>query len=135
MDGWTVRLTSGLEYGFNARTRSRLEANLHDIDAREERHGHRIIGIALTLSHAFEGGLSLSPRISFQQRRHAAADPLFNKTRSDRLVRISFNLLHRSLQVRGFAPYIGYSYEVNRSNIPINEYTNHGAVLGISRYF
>ena len=39
------------------------------------------------------------------------------------------------LQVRGFAPYIGYSYEVNRTNIPINEYTNHGAVLGISRNF
>ena len=112
-----------------------MEIDLEDNDIREERHSHRIAGVAIALSHAFEGGLSISPRIAVQQRRHAGADPLFQKVRSDRLVRLSVNLLHRRLQVRGFAPYIGYSYEVNRSNIPINEYTNHGAVLGISRNF
>ena len=135
MDGWTVRLRSGLEYAFSARTSSRLEIDLENNDIREDRHSHRVAGVAIALSHAFEGGLSISPRISIQQRRHAGADPLFQKVRSDQLVRLSANLLHRGLQVRGFAPYIGYSYEVNRSNISINEYTNHGAVLGISRYF
>ena len=135
MDGWTVRLRSGLDYAFSARTSSRLEIDLENNDIREERHSHRIAGVAIALSHAFEGGLSISPRIAVQQRRHAGADPLFQKVRSDRLVRLSVNLLHRRLQVRGFAPYIGYSYEVNRSNIPINEYTNHGAVLGVSRNF
>ena len=135
MDGWTVRLRSGLDYAFSARTSTRLEIDLGNNDIREERHSHRIAGVAIALSHAFEGGLSISPRIAVQQRRHAGADPLFQKVRSDRLVRLSVNLLHRRLQVRGFAPYIGYSYEVNRSNIPINEYTNHGAVLGVSRNF
>ena len=135
MDGWTVRLRSGLDYAFSARTSSRLEIDLEDNDIREKRHSHRIAGVAIALSHAFEGGLSISPRIAVQQRRYAGADPLFQEVRSDRLVRLSVNLLHRRLQVRGFAPYVGYSYEVNRSNIPINEYTNHGAVLGVSRNF
>ncbi len=135
MDGWTVRLRSGLDYSFSARTGSRLEVDLMDNDTRESHHGHRIAGLALSLSHAFEGGFSISPRISFQWRRHAAANPLFQKARSDRLVRLSVNLLHRAFQYRGFAPYIGYSYEVNRSNIPVSEYTNHGAVLGVSRNF
>ncbi len=135
LDGWTVRLVTGLDYAFSVRTSSRLEVDLVENDAREKRHGHRIAGLALSLSHAFEGGLSISPRISFQWRRHADVDPLFHKTRSGRLVRLSVNLLHRGFQYRGFAPYIGYSYEVNRSNIPVNEYTNHGAVLGVSRYF
>ena len=135
MDGWTVRLRSGLDYSFSVRTESRLEVDLMENDTRETHHGHRIAGVALSLSHAFEGGLSISPKISFQRRRHAAANPLFQKARSDRLVRLSVNLLHRAFQYRGFAPYIGYSYEVNRSNIPVNEYTNHGAVLGVSRNF
>ena len=135
MDGWTLRLRTGLDYAFSAGTSSRLEIDLVENDARESRHGHRIAGLALSLSHAFEGGLLVSPRISFQRRRHAAADPLFQKSRSDRLVRLSVNLLHRAFQYRGFAPYLGYSYEVNRSNIPVNEYTNHGVVLGVSRSF
>ena len=135
MDGWTLRLRTGLDYAFSAGTSSRLEIDLVENDAREPRHGHRIAGLALSLTHAFEGGLSVSPRISFQRRRHAAADPLFQKSRSDRLVRLSVNLLHRAFQYRGFAPYLGYSYEVNRSNIPVNEYSNHGAVLGVSRSF
>ena len=102
---------------------------------REDRHGSRLGGLAVTLSHAFQGGFSVSPRISVHWRRYADKDPLFRKTRSDRLARLSVNLLHRALQVRGFAPYIGYFYEWNRSNIPINAYRNHGAVLGISRTF
>ena len=135
MDGWTVRLRSGLDYSFSARTGSRLEVDLVDNDTRESHHGHRIVGLSLSFSHAFEGGLTISPRISLQWRRHAATNPLFQKARSDRLARLSVNLLHRVFQYRGFAPYIGYSYEVNRSNIPVNEYTNHGAVLGVSRNF
>ena len=135
MDGWTVRLRSGIDFSFSARTGSRLEVDLMENDARENHHGHRIAGLALSLSHALKGGLSISPRISFQWRRHDADNPLFQEARSDRLVRLSVHLLHRAFQYRGFAPYIGYSYEVNQSNIPINEYINHSAVLGISRNF
>ena len=79
MDGWTLRLRSGLDYAFSASTSSRLEIDLVENDAREKRHRHRIAGFAMSLSHAFEGGLLVSPRISFQRRRHDAADPLFQK--------------------------------------------------------
>ena len=86
-----VRLRSGLEYAFSARTSSRLEIDLENNDIREDRHSHRIAGVAIALSHAFEGGLSISPRISIQQRRHDGADPLFPKVRSDQLIRLSAN--------------------------------------------
>ena len=68
-------------------------------------------------------------------RRYAGPEPLFLKTRSDRQVRIAVKFLHRALQYQGFAPYAGYSFEWNRSNIPINTYRNHGAVFGISKTF
>ena len=135
LDGWTVNLRPGLDYALSSGTTLRTELDLEHVSAREDRHGSRLGGLAVTLSHAFEGGLSVSPRIAVHRRRYADKDPLFQKTRSDRQVRVSVNLLHRALQYRGFAPYIGYFYEWNRSSIPINAYRNHGAVLGISKTF
>ena len=135
MDGWTVNLRPGLDYAFSARTTLRTEIDLEHVDAREDRHGSRLGGVAITLSHAFAGGLSVSPRLSLHRRRYADMDPLFQETRSDWQARISANLLHRGLQYRGFAPYVGFFHEWNRSNIPINTYRNHGGVLGISKTF
>ncbi len=135
LDGWTLRLRTGLDYAFSTSTSSRLEIDLTENDAQNPHQQHRIAGFVLSVSHAFEGGLSVSPGISFQRRRHAAADPLFRKVRRDWLVQWSVNLFHRRLQYRGFAPYIGFSREENRSNIPVNEYVNDSVVIGMSRTF
>ncbi len=43
--------------------------------------------------------------------------------------------LHRGLRYEGFAPYIGYAFERSRSNIPIHSWSNHGAILGVTRAF
>ena len=40
-----------------------------------------------------------------------------------------------SLRYRGLAPYVGYSFERNRSSIPIHERRNHGLIAGVSRAF
>ena len=135
LDGWTVSLRPGLDYGFSSSTTLRTEIDLEQTNAREDRHGSRLAGVAVAVSHAFHGGLSVSPRISLHRRRYSGRDPLFQKSRSDRQMRISVNLLHRALQFRGFAPYVGLVFEWNRSNIPINDYRNRGGVIGISRTF
>ena len=135
LDGWTVNLRPGLDYALSPATTLRAELDLEHVSASEDRHGNRLGGLAVSFSHAFQGGLSVSPRISVHWRRYGKEDPLFRITRSDRQARVSVNLLHRAIQVRGFAPYIGYFYEWNRSNIPINAYRNHGAVLGVSKAF
>ena len=135
MDGQTARFRTSLDYAFSAQTGTRLEIELAKNDARERHHAHRIYGLALSLSHTFEGGLSVSPRISVQRRSYVGENPLFQIIRSDRLVLLSVNLLHRKVQFRGFAPRIGYSHEVNRSNIPVNKYSNNGVIFGFSRTF
>ena len=48
---------------------------------------------------------------------------------------LSARVLHRSLQLEGFAPYVGYTYERSSSNIPLHNYDNHGAILGLTREF
>ncbi len=135
LDGWTVTLRPGLDYALDSRTTFRAELDLEHVDAREDRHGSRLGGVAFGVSHAFDGGLSVSPRIAVHWRRYDGSDPLFGKTRSDRQARVSVNLLHRALQLQGFAPYIGYFREWNRSSIPVNAWRNHGAILGISKNF
>ena len=135
LDGWTVNLRPGLDYALSSATTLRAELELEHVDAREDHHGSRLGGLAVSLSHAFRGGLSVSPRMSVHWRRYGGKDPLFGKRRSDRQMRLSVNLLHRALQYRGFAPWVGCFVEWNRSSIPINGYRNQGGVFGVSRTF
>ena len=134
-NGWTFALRPGMDYALTSRTTLRAELDLEHVEAREDRYGSRLQGLAFGISHTFEGGLSVSPRIAVHWRRYAEEDPLFRKRRSDRQARISVNLLHRALQYRGFAPYVGFFVERNRSSIPINTYHNQGVVFGVSRTF
>ena len=128
LDSWTAALRPGLDYTLNSRTTLRAEFELEHVDAREDRHGSRLGGLGLGVSHAFEGDLSVSPRISVHWRRYADKDPLFRKRRSDRQTRVSVNLLHRALQYRGFAPCVGFFVERN-------SYRNQGAMFGVSKTF
>ena len=135
LDRWTVNFRPGLTYALSSATTLRAELDLEHASAREDRHGSRLGGLAVSLSRAFRGGLSVSPRISVHWRRYGGKDPLFGKRRSDRQMRLSVNLLHRALQYRGFAPWVGFFVERNRSSIPINGYRNQGGMFGVSRTF
>lgn len=135
LDGWTVNFRPGLDYALDSATTLRAELELEHVDAREHHHGSRLGGLAVSLSHAFRGGLSVSPRMSVHWRRYGSEDRLFRKRRLDRQTRVSVNLLHRALQYRGFAPWVGCFVEWNRSSIPVNGYRNQGGVFGVSRTF
>ena len=134
-NGWRFSAKPAWTYTLRATTSIETSLDLELSGARERYHANRTAGSSITVSHAFRGGLSISPSASFKVRRHAGPDPLFLKTRTDRQFRIAVNILHRALQYRGFAPYAGYFLEWNRSNIPLNTYRNHGAVFGISKTF
>ncbi len=134
-DGWNRQLAFGLRYAWNARTSIRTGVDWGDHDAQARADQYRLFGIAWSLSHAFSGGLSVTSRIAWHRRRHAGVDPLLQQTRSDQLVRFSVDLISRTLRFRGFAPYVGYHYEVNDSNLAVNAYVNQGMVFGITRHF
>lgn len=134
-NGWRFSARSAWSYALRAPTSIETHLDLELAGARESHDASRTAGVGVTVSHAFRGGLSVSPSVSAQFRRHAGPDPLFQRTRSDRRFRIAVNILHRALQYQGFAPYAGYSVEWNRSNIPLHTYRNHGALLGISKTF
>ena len=134
-DGWRVTVTPALRYALDDRTSIEVEPVFEVVKAKVEHHGSDLIRLGMTVSRAFEGGLTVSVNPATEIRRHAAPDPLFGKQREDRKLRLAARVLHRALRYRGFAPYIGYSFERDRSNIPIYTYDNHGAVIGVSRTF
>ena len=134
-DGWRIALTPRLLHVLDSRTSINMEPTFEVVGARTYHHGSRLIGLGTTISRTFDGGLSVSLTPSVHVRRHAAEDPLFGSRQLDRNFRLGVKVLHRSLRYGGFAPYIGYSIESNRSNIPIREYRSHGVIAGVSRTF
>ena len=134
-DGWRVTASPRVVHALDGRTSIEAETSFEAVSAKSDNHGSRLIGLGVTVARAFAGGLSVSLSSSVHTRRYSAPDPLFGKRRRDRNVRLGIRLLHRSLRYSGFAPYIGYSIERNRSNISVQEYRRHGVLVGVSRRF
>ena len=134
-DGWRIVVSPGLHYSLDDRTLIQAKPVFEAVRAETKHHGYKLVGLGATISRAMQGGLSVSASAATELRRHGAPDPLFGKRREDRKIRLASRVQHRALRYRGFVPYIGYSFERNRSNIPIYAYTNHGAVVEVSRRF
>ena len=135
LDGWRVSVNPAVRYVLDSQTLLEVGPHVEAVGARANHRASRLAGIAAGVSRAFENGITASLSTSFQRQRYRADDPLFGVRRRDRVAWLSVRVLHRSLQLGGFAPYIGYSYERSRSNIPLHEYENHGAILGFTREF
>ena len=134
-DGWRIALAPRLAHLLDSRTSIRVEPTFEIVEAKTDYHASRSIGLGATIARTFDGGLSVSLSSGIEVRRYAAADPLFGSRQIDRNYRLGVRVLHRSLGYAGFAPWIGFSLESNRSSIPIREYDNHGVTAGLSRTF
>lgn len=134
-DGWRISLKPRLLKVLNSRTSINVEPLLEWVEGEADHHGSRLVGLGTTITRMFSGGLSASVAANAHVRRFGAEDPLFGSRQLDRNLRLGISVLHRSLRFGGFAPYVGYSIEVNRSSIPIGDYRNHGVIAGVSRTF
>ena len=134
-DGWRVAASSRFVHALDGCTSIEADTKLEAVSAKSDHHGSRLIGLGAAVTRAFAGGVSVSLNASVYARRYSSADPLFGRRRSDRNVRLGIRALHRSLRYAGFAPWIGYSIERNRSNIPVQEYRRQGVLVGVSRRF
>lgn len=134
-DGWRLGVRPHLFYAPSRRTSLEAALDLGAATARAKRHASRTAEIRVGLHHAFGSGLSVAPELALRRQRYGAPDPLFEKTRIDTTASLSIKILHRRLQYAGFAPHIGYSFEINRSTLPLHTWRNHAVILGISRSF
>ena len=134
-DGWRVNAKPVWHYSFNPQTTIQTRLELELVNARENHQGSGLAGLGITFSKTFRGGFSVSPSVSALARRHSGRHPLFLTTRRDRELRVALSFRHRAIRYEGYAPFVGYSFELNDSNIPVNKYRNHGAIVGLSKTF
>ena len=134
-DGWRVAAVPRLVLAPDARSRIELEPVVEAGAARADHHRSVLVGLGAAVWRAFDGGAAVSLASSFRLRRHAGRDPLFGIGRRDETFRLDLRLSHRALRHAGFAPYVGWALERNRSNVPIHEYRYGGVAAGFSRAF
>ena len=134
-DGWRLAAHPRLLHVLDDRTRMETEPMLELVEAQTGHHSNRTTGLRVTILRTLGSGFTLSVASAAYIRRHSADDPLFGRTRIDKNLSASIRVLHRSPRYGGFAPYVGFSLERNRSSIGIHEYRNHGLIVGISRAF
>ena len=134
-DGWRVAVNPRLVRVLDGRTSIEAEPAFEAVGARKRYYRSHLLGLHVTISHAFEGGLIVSLSPGAHIRRYEAEDPLFGRKQVDKTVRLSVRVQHRSLRYGGLTPYIGFSIERNRSNIPIHENRSRGVIFGVSHRF
>ena len=135
LDGWRISLNPVVRYVLDSQTVLEAGPQFELTDARADHQSSRLIGLGVGVSRAFENGITVSLSASAQLNGYRGEDPLFGKMREDRITWLSARVLHRSFQLSGFAPYVGYTYERSTSNIPLHNYENHGAILGFTHEF
>ena len=129
-------MNSSVRYALDSRTVLEAGPYFDVIEARKDYRSSRLVGLSGGVSRAFQKKrIFVSVSASVQSQRYRAEDPLFGTRREDSAAKLSVKVVNSSLKFGGFAPYVGYSYERNRSNISLYEYQNHGVLMGLSRDF
>jgi outer membrane protein len=98
--------------------------------------GYATLGKQLTLFAYREFG-SITAVASFSHARLAADErlPLYPVRRSDRFYRASIGATMRSLEVRGFAPFVRLTLERNASTVELHDYRRRRTEFGLTRAF
>ena len=135
LDGWRVALNPSLRYALDSRTVLEAGPFFDVTEARKDYRSSRLVGLSGGVSRAFKNGIFVSISASVQSQRYRDTDLLFGEKREDVATKLSAKVVNSSLRFGGFAPYVGYSYERNSSNISLYEYQNHGLLMGLSRDF
>ena len=134
-DGWRAALTPSVRIALDGQTLLEVSPGFELINAEAEHHASRAANLSAGIVRTFGESLTASFSSSLQWRKYQGRDPLFDRTRKDRTFQVGGRLFQGSWRVQGFAPYLGYSYEKNTSNIELHDYSNHGVTAGLSREF
>ncbi len=137
LDG--LRLSTALEGSYLYSLRLRLHGGVSLSQARTEAAFHRRSTGSVTLGgqFAFSGGTIAGLEAKLSHSRLSEANPLqaqFGPERSDR-IDLTAQVMHRAVNIRGFAPVATVGYTHQNSNVPMNAFSNLKFSLGATRNF
>ncbi len=134
-DGWRLSIRPNLFHALDRRSTMAVALDLESMVSRQRHFGSRMAGLEVTVTHVFEGGLSVAPTLGVWFRRYGGRDPLFDRVRKDTTIRPAVTIRHQSLHAMGLTPHVGYRFETVRSSLDIHSFGNHAVEVGVSRTF
>ena len=134
-DGWLASYSPSLRLALDGATMLEVGAGIELVSAGANHHASRAFSLSAGVVRSFANSLTASLSASLQWRNRRGRDPLFDRVRKDRTLQLGGRLSNGAWSLGGFAPYVGYSFETNASNIEIHEYVNHGLTVGLTREF
>ena len=96
-----------------------------------EEDAYSYYGGALGLSFSFDflQSLRVKPFTSLGKRLYEDDDPFWGETRNDTRLMVGITLTKINLDIFGYTPEVGVSYEENKSNIEYYSYSKFGVIL------
>jgi hypothetical protein len=79
--------------------------------------------------------INVEARVAFDGFYYDAAQPLFDVSRQDQLIRVDLSITARDWAIHGFAPKLTAGLAWNHSNIPLYEYTRGFLGVGVTKRF
>lgn len=113
--------------------RSVLAVERHDAKARSE--SYRSASLSLEYARTLPKGFAAQVGATALIRRYDGADPLFVKTREDKLAAVNVRLAQRHFSVAGFVPYVGGEFLKNESSLAFYAFQRTRFEAGLSRSF
>lgn len=135
LDGWEVSTSligrKTLAPGHHLTAGLRVNAER----TRREHYDNDGIGAFVSHSREWNGGLITQVEPSIAMRQYRGQDPIFGIKRRDVEIGGTLRLMHRKLNLEGFAPRLEYSYLRQFSNHPLQERNTHAVNVVLTREF
>jgi outer membrane protein len=135
LDGERYLIAADLHRVVTPATVVRAEISAQRKTAAAPRDASRALGLSLGGTHALPGGLVAGVDLTVERELRDGAQPIFGATRRDWTATAAARVLHRTAQWRGYAPFLEIAHERRWSSLPLFDYDNTRATIGVTRGF
>jgi hypothetical protein len=135
LDGYDVNGVAFTTYGIDSQSYARLITGA----GREKTESPAFSNSSLRLGFAylrnFGWGITALVQPELQLAFYDTENPIFGRTREDRILRLQFSVLKRDFHIFGFSPTFTYIYTRDDSNIGFYSFTRNQFQIGFTREF
>ena len=129
LDATNFSLTTNVARQASSKIFTTGDLYLENSIAEEDAYSYYGGSLGLSLSFDFLQNWRVKPFTSLGNRRYEAEDPFWGETRNDTRFMVGITLTKINLDILGYIPEVGVSYEENTSNIDYYSYSKFGVIL------
>ncbi len=129
LDATNITLTTNVARQALSRIYTSGDLYLEKSIAQEDAYSYYGGALGLSLTVDFLQNWRVKPFTTLGKRLYEDDDPFFSETRDDTRFIVGITLTKINLEIFGYAPEVGFSYEKNSSNIDYYSYSKFGVIV------